>query len=520
MATKKFSAAAAGAAALLVLSGCGGGDRAGSGADAAPAGEPVSGGHAKVIQISEPRGLAPGLLGNVFATNPLLGNAIYGTLFVDNTETGELEYELAKNFSTDDAGATFTLKLREGVTFSDGTPFDAEAVKFNWDLLKDPAVGGSAATDARMVAESTVVDATTLKLTLAEPVNNFPQSVITTPMNWIGSPAALKAGTSNEAPVGAGPFLLESWARQNVIELVRNDKYYDAPKPYLDRISIRTANDTNQRYNTLVSGGADLISEGNWATLAKGEAAGLQTQTVEFSGGIYIAMNTTKAPFNDVRARQALAFALDLELINSAAYEGEGKVPVTFFQESSPFFSDEVFLEHDPKRAQELFDELAAEGKPVSFTFKILPTAENKAVAGSVQSQLSAMKNVTANVQTIDFAESGAVHKARDFEVTNVSAAFKDPEPRLMLSFHSKSGSNTSGISDAKLDAALEKGRKAQSDKERGEAYTTVQDRLQDLVPGIFYGRSTPSVIANKNVGGVKLYGVGSPLPEELWLTK
>lgn len=276
----------------------------------------------------------------------------------------------------------------------------------------------------------------------------------------------------------------------------------------------------SREFNALQSGGIDGFLETNWLTLDKAEKANKDVALLEANGGQFIAMNSRKAPFDDVRARQALAMAINRDSINDAAYQGTGLVPDRLFRESSPFFSDIELNTYDPEKAQELFDELAAEGKPVNFTFKSFPTAENQAVAQSVQTQLATFKNVKAEVQVIDFAESASVYGTYDYDMIVSTANFIDPDPQLFFSFHSESRSNASAINDSELDAALQAGRIATDVSERTAAYKTVQERLAELVPGIWYVRAAPSFVSNDNLQGVTMYGMGSLLPEELWNTK
>src|SRR5690606_4240220 len=109
-------------------------------------------------------------------------------------------------------------------------------------------------------ASSEVVDARTLKVTLRMPVPNYAQAVLNSSMNWIASPKALAKGQRafDAAPVGAGPFTLRSWSRHDKIELVRNPRYWDAPKPYLDAILLRATPDSTQRLSSLTSGDVDV----------------------------------------------------------------------------------------------------------------------------------------------------------------------------------------------------------------------------------------------------------------------
>ena len=507
----------------LVLTACGGGGGGGdSGTGAAgPSGEPVVGGEGRIITLSEPRGLDPATLSNAYAATALLGNALYGTLMTAD-DAGEIQYSMAESFTTDDGGTTFELKLRPDLVFSDGTPLTAEAVKFNWDRLKDPALGSTGRTEAVMVASTEAVDDRTLRVTLVSPMPKFAHSVIGSNLNWVASPAALQQGAQSfdDNPIGAGPYLLESWKRQAEITLVRNPRYWDAPKPYLDRLVLRSVTDSSQRFNTVLTGGADVAIDSSWVNISKAREAGLVTHTMQLGGGLFAALNTRRPPFDDIRARRAVAAALDLDALNLAAYNGAAQPVDTLFSESSPFYSDTPLRRTDRELAQRLFDELAAEGKPVSFAFTTTPTTENRALAENVQTQLSTFDNVKVEVRVLEVAEFSQLRSTYDFDAVITTAFFHDPEPRLSTVFAGDSASNLSGIDDPELNRALEIGRTSLSQEERRAAYQTVQERLAELVPAIFIIRVGPSAIAGRNVGGLKQYGIGSLLPEEIWIQK
>ena len=517
---RTLTAVAAACAAALLLSACGG-TSSGTGGQS-EGGVPAAGGVARVLQTGEPRNLDPATLSNAWPHQPVLGNALYGTLMINNLETFELDYKMATGFTTTDGGATFTLTLQPGLTFTDNTPLDAAAVKFNWDRLRDPALGSTTIRQAVQIASSDVVDPTTLKITMAAPNPHFGQSLVAGALNWIASPTALQKGQAafDENPVGAGPFTLVEWIRQDKIELEKNPGYWDAPKPYLEGLTIKTVSDSNQRLNTMVTGGSDLASESSWANLNKMKAAGLSTEVVPTGGGQFVAMNVRRAPFDDVRARRAIALAVDRDALNTIVYNGEGVVPKTLFEESSPYYTDIPFPTPNKEEAQELFDELAAEGKPVSFTFLSYPTTESKTLAEGLQAQLSAFDNVEAKVEVVDFGVAVARAGARDFDMVISSAVVQDPDFGLWTAFHGASPGNFVGINDPELSEALDAGRTAQSVDERKKAYETVQRRLVDLNPGLWYVRSAPAVAAAKNLKGIAIYTLGSPLPEELWMNK
>lgn len=509
--------------AALVLSACGssGGGVAGSTADA-DAGDPVAGGAGRIFQVSEPRSLDPAAMGNSWATYSFLGDALYGTLMTNDVETYDIEYKMAEDFSTSDGGATFTLKLRPGLQFSDGTPLDAAAVKFNWDRMREPGLGTSSQRYALMIADNTVVDPTTLKVTLVGPNPHFAQTVTISVLNWIASPVALARDRAvfDAAPVGAGPFTLTSWTRQSSIELAKNPTYWDAPKPYLDTLTVRASPDSNLRFNTISTGGADLGPESSWETLAKAQDAGYPTDSAPMGGGQYMAFNFRRAPFDDERARRAVSLALDLDAINVAVYNGKADVPETLFQESSPFYSDIPLRKTDKEEAQRLFDELAAEGKPVDFTFTSYQSPEVKATAEAVQAQLSAFDNVDVEVNVVESTVGQALGISHDFDLMVTGTLVQDPDSDLWSTFHRSSAGNVVGIDDQELSDALDEGRQAETQEDRKAAYDIVQERFAATSLGVFYARLPVSVVSGQNVHGVELYGNGAVLPEELWITK
>lgn len=494
----------------------------GTGGPGGPGGEPVAGGTAQVMQIREPSSMDPVTMTNAWQISGFLGNALYGTLLINDTRTDEIHYTMAESFASIDNGAAFTLRLRPGLLFSDGTPLDAAAVKVNWDRHRDPVLASPYLPEASLIAATEVVDATTLAVRMTEPVPSFPRALLTTSMNWIASPAALAGDRAafDRAPVGAGPYTLKSWTRQDRIQLTRNARYWDAPRPYLDEITIRTSNDAGQRYNTLVSDGADIVIETNADSLARAAEAGYTTDVTPLSGGLFLAMNMRRPPFDDLRARRAVAAAIDLEAFDLAVYNGAATIVDTLFSETSPLHVDTPLRRADRALAQRLFDELAAEGTPVSFTFTGYNTSEMKDTAENIQAQLSSFDNVTVDVRAVDFAENTRLATTHDFDMLVWSSSFIDPDPRVWTTFRSDSRGNFPGVDDDQLDAALRTGRTATATEQRRAAYGTFQDRLVALVPGVFTVRVNPGVMAAQDVGGVTQYGLGSLLPERLWITR
>lgn len=519
---RRWSALAVALVAGLTLGACGGGsdaDDEGQGTQEA-AGDPVAGGAATIAIVSEPRGLDPAFLSNVYSRDAMIGNALYGTLLTNDADTTEIRPSMAESLETADGGATFTLTLREGLTFSDGSPLDAEAVKANWDRHKDPAVASQSLGEASQVAATEVTGPTTLSITLTAPNASFAQLVTVSGLNWIAAPAALQLGQAayDEAPVGAGPFTLTEWSRQDAIRLARNDSYWDAPKPYLDELVLRPIADPDQRLNLVTTGGAQAMMETDVRALARAEEQGVATIVSQtLNGGGNLEFNTRIAPFDDPRAREAVALAVDLDVINASVFGGAGDVPRSLFIEDSPYYVGETVPASDAERAQELFDELADEGKPLSFSLITFPTDQNRLAGESIATQLSAFDNVTVQLENLDFAGAGAAYVQRRFQAINSGTVFQTPEPGLWLAFHGTSRSNYSGIDDPELNEALDAARVATTEEERAEAYAVVEERFAELHPTLLWSRQTVALVGNDLTGGV-MYGRGSFLVDGLWL--
>lgn len=509
------------AACAALLSGCaGGGGTADGAAEAAASGPPVAGGSATILLVTEGRRMDPAFGNNNVNGNAPVMNGIFGTLLTTDPETNEIVPSLASSFRTPDGGKTFELSLRDGLTFSDGSPFEAAAVKAHWDRVRDPATGTNYQSDAALVESIEVISSTTLRATMRAPMPNFGHAIVISVLNWVPKPEAIAAGDQafDARPIGAGPYVLQEWRRQDAIVLRRNPAYWDAPRPYLDEITFRQATDADQRLNNIVSGGADLTLEPNWGSLERARQSGLVTTTQAQSGGIFLAMNSRRPPFDDVRARKAVAVALDPQTINDSVFDGAAELVSQILSPESPLHTDVPVPRPDRAEAQRLFDQLAAEGRRVAFTVTTSGTTENRKTVEALQTMLSTFRNVEVRVTTVEFAEIAGLVVSKNFDATLWASAFRDPEPAFYTNFAGGSLGNMSGIDDPELNSALLAGRTATAQAERKAAYEIAQKRINELYPAFWTTRNNSSVVSNPNVGGVSMYGFGSLQPEQLWI--
>ncbi|SEP07405.1 ABC transporter substrate-binding protein [Trujillonella endophytica] len=506
----------------LILAGCGadeggGGGTEGSGEQAS--GDPVEGGSLTYLAVTEPANLDPASLSNSLVTQSVYGNALYGQL-LEITPGGEVEYGLIENLENRD-GTTWIVTLREGLTFTDGTPLDAEALKYNWDRAKDRTVAGSqTVASAAAIAGTTVVDDRTLEVTLAKPTAQFASLIMA--INFVGSPTALAEGPEafTADPVGAGPFTLDSWTRQDRMVLSANPDYWDAPRPYLDELVIRANPDDNQRYNSLQAGEVDVAISNNYETVQLAGDAGMTTLPAGFSGFTNLMFNFSTAPFDDPRAREAITLAIDRQALVDTLYGGAGEEPPTsLIRETSALYDDSAsFPESDAERAQELLDELAAEGRPLEFTILSSNNSDVARAGEIMQAQLQEFDNLTVSIEAQESASWFGRLSQNDYDATIYGAAYVDPSPVLDTLVGTGSATNFNRISDPALDAALERGRLSDDPDERREAYLEVQQVLVDQSAMIVYTWSPAFLITSEGVGGIRFYGSGSTPVDGLWL--
>ncbi|WP_394554785.1 ABC transporter substrate-binding protein [Agromyces sp. MMS24-JH15] len=514
--TKRSMLIAAVAAAALLLTGCA--------AESTPAAEetvstePVSGGTLRVLEAVQPTGFDPV---QVFSSTsmPITYTALYGQFVIANPETGGYDCGLCESFTTEDGGATWDVVTREGLTFTDGTPFDAAAIKYNWDRMKDPALGSASAGVASQIDHIELVDERTARLHLVVPNPGLLGLMPIYALQWIASPTALEQGQEafNKNPIGAGPFVFDSWTPGGTLKLVRNEDYFDEPA-YLDAIEIQGVTDNTQRLNGLIAGQADIILNTDAPTLADAEAAGYANEVYTFNGGIGFMFNTAKPPFDDVRARQAVAYALDLQQINDAVNKGSGDVPTTLFSEDSPFHEDIPLQTYDPKKAQKLFDELAEDGTPLSFAYTVFP-GTGPAIFDALQAQLAQYDNVTVTADQRDSSQQGVVTTSGDYSMALSSLAFSDPGSRLWGALNGTANrTNYSRINDPEMNEALDAALATSDTAEQKEQYAIVQERLAELVPYVLFQEFLNGATVTDKVHGVEMYGYTTPAAAKIWL--
>lgn len=478
-------------------------------------GKPKSGGTLVVADNEVLENLDPAVVGGILSAQGFHPMAIYDALLYEMSGSGEVKPGLAESLKSSD-GVTWTLTLRKGVQFSDGTPFDAEAVKYNWERI---AKGESAsATAAQGIKSMKVVDATHMQVILKAQNGQFDR-VVAERLPFIGSPTAIKKSGEKFGlhPVGAGPFILEKWT-PGEMRLTRNPHYWDAPRPYLDKLVFKTIAEGQQRYNTISTGGAQLMSvEEAYNEIPHAKEAGLEVAEVPGSGGIALPLNVAQAPFNNLTARRALNAAIDREGLVETVLGGVVQPFTNLYSTESPFHEGAQWPQFEPEEAQQLLDEYAKEnGGPLEFTFLFAQGFEE--YGEYLETELSQFENLKVTAKYLAPTAFFERLATGNFEASVAVPSWADPDPLLGETLGTGGARNFGKFSNKQMDAALAKGQSSSDQAVRAKAYAEVQKVAIEEMPYVWltqYGYDQIYVPALK---GLEWVGGGVPLWDALWL--
>ena len=297
---------------------------------ASASGAPKHGGSLTVLEGASFAGSWPGLdpaTDTDGAANQSYMNAIYGDLFELGTG-GKLIPDLATGYSYANGGKTVNLTIRQGVTFSDGTPVNAAAVVYNWK--RDLAGTCTCKPELPRYAGHQATGPYSLSFTLSYVYAPFIDSLQADIFNWIVSPTALqKMGEKAFAlsPVGAGPFTVVSDTLGSQLVLKKNPHYWEQGKPYLDNLTFKTVAADEAAYEAMLAGFGQAYEGMSTPQLVKTFESHFQVTAEPSTSPYDIQLNTKAAPFNDIRARQAIYYATNTAQIDQALFQNT--YPVT-----------------------------------------------------------------------------------------------------------------------------------------------------------------------------------------------
>ena len=428
--------------------------------------------------------------------------SVYDTLVWQDL-SGEFVPGLAKSWEISDDGLTYTFHLRDDVVFHDGTPFDAQAVKFNLDRIADPATKSQKALFMLGPYESTEIVADyTVKVHLKEPYAPFLDSASQVYLGMASPTAIEKWGADYQLhQVGTGPFILKEYIPQDHMTLVRNPDYNWAPPifdhqgpAYLEAIEFRFFVEPATRALALEGGEADVMGEippHDAERLADNPAFTLLPVAIP-GQSLQFFLNTEKAPTDDLRVRQAINYATDKEAIVKAIFKEYSPVahgPLNAFTIGYDE-SVEGMYEVDPAKAKKLLDEAGwvdsdgdgnreKDGQLLKLEAYLMGWGYVPEVAQLLQAQLKA---VGIEMESQVVAYPAALEAAREGKHNLIPFSLSSSDPDILRTFfHSSnadSGFNWSKVRDPKLDELLENGAHTLDLDRRKELYAEAQQLI------------------------------------------
>jgi peptide/nickel transport system substrate-binding protein len=330
--------------------------------------------------------------------------AIYEGL-VEFDESGSIQPALATSWSVSEDQTEWTFSLREGVTFHDGTPFNAAAVQASLERILDPENGFSRRSTLSAISEVVVVDEHTVRLVTAEPFGPL-LAHLASDAAVIVSPAALAEYGADIGwhPVGTGAFKYASHVAEQSVTVVRNDNYWAGP-PALNEIRFLAVPEAATRITMLEAGEADIVVNIPGFDVPRLDTApGLSVRLDPSTRVGHVGINTSKAPFDDQLVRQALNHAINREAIVHGILRNIGQPARSIVASATVGFSDSSDYTYDPERAREL---LAEAGYPTGFAATLLaPQGRyymDRETAVVIQAQLKDI-GIDLNLQIVDWS--------------------------------------------------------------------------------------------------------------------
>jgi len=427
--------------------------------------------------------------------------SVYDTLVYRDPETGEFVPGLAARWEISDDGLAYTFHLRQGVTFHDGTPFDAEAVRFNLERVTSPDLASQKARFMLGPYERTeVMDETTVRIHLSEPFAPFLDSLSQVYLAMVSPAAAGQWGDEYQLhQVGSGPFVFAEYVPGEHLTLRRNPDYAWGPPVYrheiaqVEEIEFRFFADPATRSPALETGEADVMGEIPPHDAARLEASpDFRIEAVPIPGvSLMFLMNTTRPPLDDIAVRQALLYGTDRQAILSTIFRDTS--PLAYGPLAAVTFGYEPAVQgyypYDPHQAAMLLEEAGwtdsdgdglrdRDGRPLVLDLYLMSWGYMPEIGQLLAAQWTGL-GIGVESQVVSYPEALEVGREGRHHLLPFNLSGSDPDI-LRKFFHSQATFNWAKTDDPELDAWLEEAARVSNREQRAALYSLVQRRVMD----------------------------------------
>lgn len=452
---------------------------------------------------------------------------MYESLLSFEEDSFEIGPGLAEEWEMDDDGLRYVFTLREGVTFHDGTDFNAEAVVTNFERWADPEhefnfadegyayavygtqFGGFEGDEGHVIDEVNAISDYEVEFVLNSQLGSFLQNM---GMSYFSmtSPAALEeyGPEINENPVGTGPFQFVSWSRDDSIVLEKYEDYWQEDLPNLDQVIFQVIPDNSARLTALRSGEIDIMDGLNPDDLdaLEGEE-GITTFERATNNIGYLGFNGDKEPFDDPEVRRALNHAIDKETLIDLLYAGNAEPAKNLIPPDYMGYNDDIDpYEYDPELAEQMLADAGQEG--LEFDLWTMPVARpympDPERAAEVMQANFADIGVTANIVSMEWATYLEQTEAgeHDLYMLGWSGTNGDPDYFFGNLLHSDAipGGNRDFYRNDEVDTLLDQAKVSIDEDERIELYREAQEIIHEDAPMIPLVHSIPVLAGSDRV--------------------
>ncbi|MGH3320672.1 MAG: ABC transporter substrate-binding protein [Streptosporangiaceae bacterium] len=493
------------AGSTVLLAACGGGATSGTGTGSGKAaGRSRQGGTVTFLTnglgSTWSRGLDAASAG-VAATNYL--SAIYGQLF-QLGPGGEVNPDLATGDTFSDHGRTVTITLRRDVKFQDGTPFNADAVAWNFrrDLKTPCSCSPSGSWPPLSSRGITAPDDHTVVLHFKRPYAAFIPSLMASSANHIASPTAVKKlgeKKFRQRPVGAGPFEVVSDVVSSKLELKRYSGYWKEGHPYLDKLTFKSIGGDQAAYQAILAGQAQATALSTPSLIRQADQNGRLTVSPPKATSVYvIQLNTAVPPFDDKRARAAIYYATNAKTITTHLFHGVYPVTQSFTGPGGLFSMPEVpgYRTHDLAKAKRLVRQLGGLEVDLFGDQGLISRQTTQAL----QSQW-AKAGIKTTIHAYALPRQIQVFKS-EWQAAFQPFGGRDPAIGTGLPFRFTSDAPYTGIHDKKLDRMVRQAATTLDKRQRAKLYARIAKYMSDQAYAPFLFAYAPASVSAKGVHG------------------
>ena len=419
------------------------------------------------------------------------------------TSTGDLTPAVAESYTVSEDRLTYTFTLREGVKFHNGDEVTAEDVVYSISRCADTTDGTPLVEAFSVIQSVEAVDERTVAITISEPSNEF-ISYMTT--------AILPADYDQQdtAPVGTGPFKFVSRAAQDNIVLEKFDEYWGTPA-YLDKVTFKIMENADSLVMSLQSGAIDLCSHLTSTQVAQlGDDFYVAEGTMNLVQALYL--NNAEKPFDDVRVRQALCYAVDKQGIIDLAFDGYGSPIGSSMYPAFGKYFDESLTNYYTKDVEKAKNLLADAGYPNGFEMTITVPSNYQPHIDTAQVLVEQLKEigVTAKIELVEWGSwVSDVYAGRQFQSTVVGVDASNMTARALLErFTSDYAKNFINYNNADYDALFQQALVTYDDGEQTAIYKAMEKNLTENAANVYIQDLADLVAVRQGLEGVTFYPI------------